>query len=971
MDVFANVYGVGEKKAEELVNNGILTLDALRKNTDLLNDKQKIGLRYVEDIIQRIPRSEIDRYKSTFDKSFTKAKTTMNDAMEIVGSYRRGAADSGDIDVIITSDDPVVYDTFIDDLLKKGIIVEVLSRGKTKCLVIARLPNAKVARRVDFLYTSPEEYPFAVLYFTGSKDFNKSMREQALKMGYSLNEHGFSKMENRKKGDKLDRLFGSEEEIFDFLNMVYKEPTSRNTSQIELKSKETTVPQKTVEPKATVPQKTVEPKATVPQKTVESKATVPQKMVEPKATSQKPVEPEKKPSKKRTIKKQAKTVTKTKKEKQDKKESLKHKQQPPMGPKKTIDLIENFKKNGPKTLEKLSEKQLNQMIEVANTAFHSDGEPLMEDNTFDLMREFVEDKFPKAKALDEVGAQVEKNKVKLPYEMWSMDKIKPDTNVIDKWREKYTGPYVISCKLDGVSGLYTTEGDQPKLYTRGDGKVGQDISHMIPYLQLPAIKGLVIRGEFIIEKSRFESKYSKQFANPRNLVAGIVNQKTADPAKYADIHFVAYEVIKHPEMEESHLTPSIQMRLLDTMNIETVQYKLLDADSLNNNVLSDLLQQWRNDYFYEIDGIIVVNDKVYSRVSGNPKHAFAFKMVLSDQLVESHVVDVLWTASKDGYLKPRVQINPVKIGGVTITYATGFNAAFIESNKIGVGAVISLIRSGDVIPYIKSVIAPASEAKMPDVEYVWNDTHVDIMLKDKNQDATVLEKNISGFFKQLEVDGLASGNVKKLLQAGYDSIGKIIHMTEAEFLGIDGFKEKMAEKLYNGIKTKIEDATLLQLAFSSNAFGRGFSQKKIELIFDNEPDILTSSESDDAKIAKLQAIKGLERKTAQAFVEHIDDFKEFLKECKLEHKLTLRKSPRLSAPKNHPLNEKTIVMTGFRDKELELKLKTLGAKSGSSVNKNTFVLLVKSKSDDSTKMKDAEKHGIPIMTKEEFVAKYI
>ena len=694
--------------------------------------------------------------------------------------------------------------------------------------------------------------------------------------------------------------------------------------------------------------------------------------MEPKATvPEKPVEPEKKPSKKRTIKKQAKTVTKTKKEKQDKKESLKHKQQPPMGPKKTIDLIENFKKNGPKTLEKLSEKQLNQMIEVANTAFHRDGEPLMEDNAFDLMREFVEDKFPKAKALDEVGAQVEKNKVKLPYEMWSMDKIKPDTNVIDKWREKYTGPYVISCKLDGVSGLYTTEGDQPKLYTRGDGKVGQDISHMIPYLQLPAIKGLVIRGEFIIEKSRFESKYSKQFANPRNLVAGIVNQKTADPAKYADIHFVAYEVIKHPEMEESHLTPSIQMRLLDAMNIETVQYKLLDADSLNNNVLSDLLQQWRNDYFYEIDGIIVVNDKVYSRVSGNPKHAFAFKMVLSDQLVESHVVDVLWTASKDGYLKPRVQINPVKIGGVTITYATGFNAAFIESNKIGVGAVISLIRSGDVIPYIKSVIAPASEAKMPDVEYVWNDTHVDIMLKDKNQDATVLEKNISGFFKQLEVDGLASGNVKKLLQAGYDSIGKIIHMTEAEFLGIDGFKEKMAEKLYNGIKTKIEDATLLQLAFSSNAFGRGFSQKKIELIFDNEPDILTSSESDDAKIAKLQAIKGLERKTAQAFVEHIDDFKEFLKECKLEHKLTLRKSPRLSAPKNHPLNEKTIVMTGFRDKELELKLKTLGAKSGSSVNKNTFVLLVKSKSDDSTKMKDAEKHGIPIMTKEEFVAKYI
>lgn len=921
MDVFANVYGVGEKKAEELVNNGILTLNTLRKNTDLLNDKQKIGLQYVEDIIQRIPRSEIDRYKTTFDRSFAKAKTTKNDAIEIVGSYRRGAANSGDIDVIVTSEDPIVYNTFIDDLLEKEVIVEVLSRGKTKCLVIARLPNTKVARRVDFLFTSPEEYPFAVLYFTGSKEFNKSMREQALKMGYSLNEHGFSKMENRKKSDKLDRLFGSENEIFDFLNMVYKEPTSRNTSQIELKGKTT--------------------------------------------------ESEKKPFKKRTIKKQAKTVAKTKKEKQNKKELLKHKIQPSMAPKKVIDLIDNFKKNGPKALESLSEKQLSQMIELANAAFHRDGEPIMEDAAFDLMREFVEDKFPKAKALEEVGAQVEKNKVKLPYEMWSMDKIKPDTNIIDRWREKYTGPYVISCKLDGVSGLYSTEGEHPKLYTRGDGKVGQDVSHMIPYLQLPSTKGVVVRGEFIIEKSLFQTKYSRQFANPRNLVAGIVNQKTADPAKYADIRFVAYEVIKHPDVEEDQLTASKQMNLMDTMNVETVKYKLLDSNDLNNNVLSDLLQKWRNDYFYEIDGIIVVDDKVYSRVSGNPKHAFAFKMVLSDQLVESHVVDVLWTASKDGYLKPRVQINPVKIGGVTITYATGFNGAFIESNKIGVGAIVSLIRSGDVIPYIKSVIAPASSAKMPDVEYVWNDTHVDIMLKDKNQDATVLEKNISGFFKQMEVDGLASGNVKKLMQAGFDTICKIIHMTEAEFLSVDGFKEKMAQKLYSGIKDKIENASLLQLAFSSNTFGRGFSQKKIELIFENEPDILTSADSDDAKIGKLQAIKGLERKTAQAFVNHIDSFKAFLKECKLEDKLTKRRSQRLSDKvENHELNGKTIVMTGFRDKELELRLKTLGAKSGSSVNKSTFVLLVKSKEDDSSKKKDAEKHGIPIMTKEEFVSQF-
>jgi NAD-dependent DNA ligase len=77
--------------------------------------------------------------------------------------------------------------------------------------------------------------------------------------------------------------------------------------------------------------------------------------------------------------------------------------------------------------------------------------------------------------------------------MWSMDKIKPDSGTLDKWKQKYPGPYVISCKLDGVSGLYTTEGAEPKLYTRGDGKVGQDVSYLIPYLKLPKERGLVIR----------------------------------------------------------------------------------------------------------------------------------------------------------------------------------------------------------------------------------------------------------------------------------------------------------------------------------------------------------------------------------------------------------------------------------------------------------------------------------------------
>ena len=204
------------------------------------------------------------------------------------------------------------------------------------------------------------------------------------------------------------------------------------------------------------------------------------------------------------------------------------------------------------------------------------------------------------------------------------------------------------------------------------------------------------------------------------MVAGIINHKHISDT-IVDLHFVAYEVIV-PQKK-----PSEQMEFLGTIDVERVLYRVTNI--LSNEMLSATLIDWRKSNIYEIDGVIVTNDAIYPRKSGNPDHAFAFKMVLSDQIAEAKVVDVIWTPSKDGYLKPRVKIEPIHLGGVTIEYATGFNGAFIKDNKIGIGAIIELIRSGDVIPYIKAVTVPAEESKMPSVPFKWNDTHVDVMLE--------------------------------------------------------------------------------------------------------------------------------------------------------------------------------------------------------------------------------------------------
>ena len=945
INIIGEVYGIGPKKAKELVDSGITTIEQLREKQDqVLNDTQKVGLKYYEDILKRIPREEIDQYDKIFKDVFAKVAGLGSDAkFEIVGSYRRGAKSSGDIDMIITSKTGEVFRKFVDELVKQKIILEVLSRGDTKCLVIAQLPGADAARRVDFLYTSPKEYPFSVLYFTGSKIFNTVMRGRALALGFSLNEHGMSKMQPKIKGEKavkgelVPNEFKTEEDIFDFLGMVYKEPVERVDGRALVLKED--IGKVAVEPEAVFVAEVPVPTTSKKVKTVK------------KALLQDEGAPEKKP---KTLKKAVKLVLED--------EGVALAQENPAA----IDLVKQFKKNGIHVLESLGEPELSSMIEEANKAYHFNKTPLMTDNEYDILKEYLEQKFPTSAILQEVGAPIiEKNKVNLPYEMASMDKIKPDTGALASWKSRFAGPYVLSCKLDGVSGLYVSDGKGgSKLYTRGNGKVGQDVSHLIPYLRFPTAEGkIAVRGEFIIPKKVFLDKYSTKFANPRNLVAGIVNRQTLDE-KVKDLHFVAYEVIS-PELK-----PSEQMKLLMDKGFETVLNKTVMPKDLSNDLLSEVLVKWRADYLYEIDGVIVTDDKVYPRKSGNPAHSFAFKMVLSDQIAEVKVVDVLWNPSKDGYLKPRVQIEPIQLGGVKIEFATGFNGAFIEQNKIGVGALIQIIRSGDVIPHIRSVTTPAEEAKMPSVPYKWNDTHVDIMLEDAGSDTTVREKNITGFFRGIGVDGLSSGNIARIIAAGFDSVPKVIRMTKADFLKVEGFKEKLATKIYEGIQKQLAEASIITLMSASNIFGRGFSDKRVELILESYPNVLTSGESPAEKVKKIAAIKGMASKTAEAFVDKIPDFIKFIDECGLQSKLS--GSPVVSVVLNtsHPLYKKSVVMTGIRDAKVAEALKTVGANLGSSVSKNTVVVVAKSSDEDTGKASEARKLGIPIMTPSEFLAKY-
>jgi NAD-dependent DNA ligase len=977
--ILGEVYGIGPKKAQELMNAGINNLDDLRlKQNEYLTEIQKVGLKYYDQIQQRIPRNEIDEYQNLFTKEFEKVANDQPDAkFEIVGSYRRGAMNSGDIDVIITGKNSSVYKNFIDNLFKMGVIVQILSRGPSKTLVIAKLPGERVARRVDFLYAPPDEFAFAILYFTGSKIFNTVMRQKALDQGYTFNEHGIYKMENKKKGKKIEKEFKTEKDIFDFLGLKFKTPKQRKDGRAVKYFYEEDTDKEIVDEKEETGKnnKEVEEIEEVMEIIPVKKAkTLKKKIVQKEKEEQELLKNSVKNdnndfANKNEINKNIKTKTikvkKSKKNMPELIEVMETQQQIPdqLKEENAKQWLQDFSKDGIKVLESLNENQLTQVVQLANK-YYTKGEPLITDNQYDIIQEYIMEYYPNNKTIKEIGSEVERNKAKLPYEMGSMDKIKPDSGALNNWTQKYSGPYIISCKLDGISGLYSTEGKEAKLYTRGNGTVGQDISHLIPYLRLPKTKGIVIRGELIIPKVVFIEKYKTKFANPRNMVAGIVNQKSINDA-VVDLHFVAYEVIKPEKI------PSKQMEYLETINVERVLYTV--SEKISNELLSHLLVEWRRYYMYEIDGIIVTNDKLYPRKSGNPEHSFAFKMVLTDQIVEAKVVDVIWTPSKDGYLKPRVQIEPMNVGGVKIEYATGFNASFIMDNKIGIGATIELIRSGDVIPHIKSVIVKAPEAKMPDVPYKWNETKVDILLENILNDPIVKEKNVAGFFKGIEVEGLSSGNVSRLIAAGYDTVPKILQMSESDFLTVEGFKSKMAKKLSTGIKEKIKEANIITLMAASNIFGRGFSEKKMELVLDDIPDILVSNAKYNDKVKQVEKVKGMANKSAEALVSKIEDFKIFLKECDLEYKLTEKPEKEILdvIDVNNALYGKNVIITGTRDKNLMDILKKLGATVGSNVNKNTYMVIAKNAEDDTTKAEEARKLNIPIISVFQFNKVYV
>lgn len=607
-------------------------------------------------------------------------------------------------------------------------------------------------------------------------------------------------------------------------------------------------------------------------------------------------------------------------------------------------------------------------------AYHN-GESIVEDYKYDILKRMVEKLDPANPYLIKVGAAVRTGKEKLPLPMGSLDQLKNNDELLH-WIAKYNlhnEDTVVSAKLDGYScELVYNHGKLINAFSRGDGIEGASVLRHVK--QIPSVPKtiatdslLYIRGEIIMKVETFQEKYKEKFRNPRNMVAGAMNRTITEQSILEDLSFFAHEW-----MNNTQLRKRASIAYLEELGFLVPMSNVYRAVDLNHNFITFVIGEYKHHSAYELDGVVITIDDLQNvneqsnSSSLNPEHSIKYKLDNVDTAIETEVVRVHWETSKNNLRKPRVEIKPVQLNGVTITFATGNNARFIVDNGIGKGAIVKIIRSGDVIPKIISVITRA-EPELPtdNIEWEWNENKVEIVLKDKNSPEVVF-KQVLDFFVSLEVDLLKEASLRLIFDTfqmdgnNYTNIiGTMLDLTEIEFEKIIGANGK---KIYTSLHRRLQNLSMPVLMGSLNYCGVGFGIRKatalLEQISFEELNKLSIQDSVNA----ITALHGFDETTAEKIANGIPSTAKFLERFK--DYLNFKQED----VKSEELSKLVVVMTGFRDKDLEAKIEKLGGKIGSSVSGKTTHLLAAGKSiaEGSGKLDKAKSLGIAVMTPEQF-----
>lgn len=601
-------------------------------------------------------------------------------------------------------------------------------------------------------------------------------------------------------------------------------------------------------------------------------------------------------------------------------------------------------------------EQLVEKIVKANIAYRL-GNPIMSDSEWDILIEELKEMDSHHPILSKVGfLPSDGRKAKLPIEMASMNKIKSMEDIDDWCRLKGISKsefVIITPKFDGLS-LCVNE-KTGEAFTRGDGEFGQKSdehysligNHLSSNTHRDILRSFDFTyGEVMMPKNVFVEKYSNDFANPRNLVAGLLNSKEAnEPLK--DCNYIKYGAI----VNNDYYTKQDLIEGLNACQEVKVQYHICKISDLTEELLISLFKKYSIEY--EIDGLIIELNNIQLQEqlgretsSNNPCYARAFKHPSFEQSAETEIIGIEWNISKNSLLKPVAIVNPINLDGVIVSRCTLNNARFVKDMGIGIGSKVVIRRSGLVIPKIIEVTKKVefTEPIIEGLEIDWSESGIELIILNIS-DEKVIKENIS-FFNIIGTDNIGDGVIRNLYNAGYKTIRDILNLTTEDLEKLDGFGKKKAKIIYDSIKKSIKNVELSKLQHATNIFA-GLGSRKLKLVehFKSKP-----------TIEEVIKIDGFAETTARSYIDGYDKFYDFIKDLPI----TIKENVEVTKYSND-LEGINIVFTGIRLKEEQAIAESKGAKFSNSINKNTTYLVCKDPNSGSSKLEKARSLGINII----------
>lgn len=543
---------------------------------------------------------------------------------------------------------------------------------------------------------------------------------------------------------------------------------------------------------------------------------------------------------------------------------------------------------------------------------------------------------------------------------------------------------LLSMKLDGLSIILTYEGGElVKALTRGNGEIGEVVTNNAKtFVNIPGRisyqEQLVIRGEALILYSDFEElnrqeAESEKYKNPRNLCSGSVRQLNNEITARRRVHFYVYNIISAGDTL-SFETKKQSMEWLSEQGFDVVPYKEVSASSLEQKVTEFSEEVKKSDI--PSDGLVLTFDDIaYSLTLGRtakyPHDSIAFKW--QDELAETKLLEVEWSASRTGLINPVAIFEPVELEGTTVTRASVHNISILKELKLGIGDTILVYKANMIIPQIYENRTNSGRCSIPEYCPVCREK---TELKNENGSVVLTCPNEQCYAKKIKllshfvsrnamnIDGLSEATLEKLVNQGMiHSLADIFELDQYRdsIIEMEGFGEKSFENLMESIENA-KKVPLANLLYSLGIKGVGLSTAK--LIVNRFPYPVTRMNT--LSIEDLSEIDGIGEVLAHAFVEY---FSETENQTLIEQLSTILDVEYPVRNTAQPLKGKTFVITGsltrFTNRqECKDRIESLGGKVSGSVSSKTTYLVNNDLSSTSSKNKKAKELSVPIIDEE-------